>query len=233
MLGAVHVVRERIEVLLVRRAHQHARVVLEDVLAPVAVVDVEVDEGDALQAVEVGGVPDPDGDVVEEAESHRGGALGVVARRTHAAERRRRLAGEHQVGRQHDGARRAQGGDGGERVHVRVRVHVDVAFQRRRAERLLHMLGRVGPRELRLRRQRRLVHAHVVEQAAKEQPVMDGGQPRRRLRMARAHLVSQAVVVGDVGAQHRCLRGSARDRQSFRPSTRGSPHDRRAGHRRA
>ena len=59
----------------------HASVVPEDVLRAVAVVDVEIDDGDALGAMGGLGVAGGDRRVVEEAEAHRRRRLGVVAGR--------------------------------------------------------------------------------------------------------------------------------------------------------
>ena len=58
------------------------RVAPEDVLRAVAVVDVEVDDRDALDAVRGLGVARGDRGVVEEAEAHRRRRFGVVAGRT-------------------------------------------------------------------------------------------------------------------------------------------------------
>ena len=68
------------------RDEEHAVVVPEDVLRPVAVVDVPIEDRDALEAElglrEAGG----DGDVVEEAEAHGLAGECMVARRTHERE---------------------------------------------------------------------------------------------------------------------------------------------------
>ena len=61
----------RIERPLVERDEEHGRVVAEDLLGAVSVVDVPVDDRHALEA-ELGlGVAGGDRDVVEEAEPHR------------------------------------------------------------------------------------------------------------------------------------------------------------------
>ena len=64
-----------IERHLVGRAVEHARIVPEDVLGAVAVVDVPVDDRDALGAVRRLRVARRDGGVVEEAEAHRPGRV--------------------------------------------------------------------------------------------------------------------------------------------------------------
>src|SRR5438477_6215 len=53
----------------------------EDLLGAVAVMHVEIDHGDAMQAVLLLGMAGCDGGVVEDAEAHRPDGLGVVARR--------------------------------------------------------------------------------------------------------------------------------------------------------
>ena len=95
--------------MLERRNHQHARIVGEDRLGAVAVMDVEIDDRHAFEAVRQR-VRGADGDVVEQAESHRAVALGVVSGRTHRAERVAAFARQHEIGRQHDRARRVPRG---------------------------------------------------------------------------------------------------------------------------
>ncbi len=70
-----------IERHLVGRGVHDGRIAPEDVLGAVAVVDVEIDDGDALDAMGRLGVPGGDRRVVEEAEAHRRRRLGVVAGR--------------------------------------------------------------------------------------------------------------------------------------------------------
>ncbi len=60
-----------IERHLVGRGVEHVRVAPEDVLRAVAVMDVEIDDRDALGAVDGLGVARGDRRVVEEAEAHR------------------------------------------------------------------------------------------------------------------------------------------------------------------
>ena len=70
-----------IERHLVGRAVEHRRVVPEDVLGAVAVMDVPVDDGDPLGAVLLLRMAGGDRGIVEQAKTHRGRALGVVAGR--------------------------------------------------------------------------------------------------------------------------------------------------------
>jgi hypothetical protein len=86
-------------------------------------VDVPVDDEDALDPVGGDRVRGGDGEVVEQTEPHRPPALGVMAGRAQGAERRPRLTGEQPVDRVD---RPAGGVNGGvERVGARRRVEVD------------------------------------------------------------------------------------------------------------
>ncbi len=59
----------------------------EDVLCAVAMVDVEIHDQDAVQAVIVSSGLGGDGDVVQQAEPHSTAGDRVVSRRPHQAER--------------------------------------------------------------------------------------------------------------------------------------------------
>ena len=100
--SGARVVRE-----LVRRHVEHVGIRIEDPLRAVAMMHVEVDDGDARQALRTG-VGRRDGDVVEQTKAHRAIALGVMARRTHERERRT-VAGERVLDAGEDGARGERG----------------------------------------------------------------------------------------------------------------------------
>src|SRR6185437_8946272 len=90
--------RAGIERHLVAGYVQHARVVAENGLRAVAVVDVEIDDGDTVETVRTERVRGGGRDTVEQAEAHRFVAGRVVSGRTHRAERAAGFAGEHGVG---------------------------------------------------------------------------------------------------------------------------------------
>jgi hypothetical protein len=112
----------RIEGMLEEAHHQHARVVAEGFGGAVAVVDVEVDDGDPLQAVHVERMAGGDGDIVEQAKAHRLGWPRVVARAGGLRRRRCRVAGDDRVGGGHRGAGGAQGRLPAVRIKQRVAV---------------------------------------------------------------------------------------------------------------
>ena len=87
---------------------------VEGVLGAVAVVDVPVDDQDALDAVGSLGVAGGDDDVVEDAEAHAEVGDGMVAGRADVGEDPRRPAGDGGIDRGHAGA----GGQQGDLVRV-------------------------------------------------------------------------------------------------------------------
>ena len=117
---------------LVRRDEEDPRVPPERLLRAVAVVDVEVDDGDPLQAAGEGR-GGAHGHVVEEAEAHGPARGRVVPRGAHRAEgpvERRRRA--RLLDRVHDGARRPRRRVPRPRAHGGVRVEANETFRRRR-----------------------------------------------------------------------------------------------------
>ena len=110
--------------------HQHAHVLLDDVLGAVAVMHVEIDDRHALQSPVLERMPRRNRDVVEEAEAHRACVLGMVAGRTHRAESAGHFLLHHQVGRQHAGSGGAQRGLQGTRTHRRIGIEMEDAMLR-------------------------------------------------------------------------------------------------------
>jgi hypothetical protein len=92
----------------VDRDEQDARVAAEDLVGPVAVVDVPVEDQHALGAVRRRRMARRDRRVAEEAEAHRAVGLGVVARGTQRREAGGGLAGQQRVDERDAAAGRAQ-----------------------------------------------------------------------------------------------------------------------------
>ena len=86
------------------------RIVPEDVLRAVAVVDVEIDDRDALGAVYRLGVTRGDGRIVEETKAHRRRDFRMMARRARGDEGVSDLPGHHLVDREDRAPGRAKGG---------------------------------------------------------------------------------------------------------------------------
>ena len=108
-------------------------------------VHVEIEDGDAVQPVDVQGVRGGARDVVVEAEPHGAVALGVMSRRPHTAEGIVGLAAEHQVDRPNRGAGRPFRRFEGEGIHGRVRIDEGVAFARCQRGDLIQIGGAVYP----------------------------------------------------------------------------------------
>src|SRR5207249_3761018 len=90
----------RIQRMLEDGDHQHARIAGENILGSVAVVDIEIDYGDALESVCGQRVSRTDRNVVEQTEAHGAMTLRVVSGRTNGAEGVPAFAFHHEIGRQ-------------------------------------------------------------------------------------------------------------------------------------
>ena len=86
------------------------RIVPEDVLRAVAVMDVEIDDRDALGAIDRLSVTRGDGRIVEEAEAHRRRDFRMMTRRARGDEGVSDLAGHHLVDCEYRAPCRAKGG---------------------------------------------------------------------------------------------------------------------------
>jgi hypothetical protein len=69
-------------------------------------MDIEIEDGDAPQAVHVQCMCGADGDVIEKTEAHCPIVFGVVTGRANGTERVRSLARQNGIGRRDNGARR-------------------------------------------------------------------------------------------------------------------------------
>jgi len=83
--------RARIKRILMRGEKEHGWILVENFLRPVAVVDIPVDNGCPLEAVRLLKVASADGGVVEQAETHRPVAFGMVPGRAGRTEDRVRI----------------------------------------------------------------------------------------------------------------------------------------------
>ena len=134
--------------MLESRAEHHSRIFVERVLGAVAVVDVEIEDRDALEAVRLDGVHGADRHVVEDAEAHGAIGRGVMPGRAHGAEGAAHFRRHHHVGRGDHGTRRVQRRRKRLGVHRRVGIEVCVATLRRGLEDELHVVVPVHALEL-------------------------------------------------------------------------------------
>jgi hypothetical protein len=109
-------------------------IVFEHMLRAVAVVHVEIDHGNSPQPVFGARMQSPHGHIVEDAEPHRLGGFGMVARRAHGGKHIARLAAAHGIHACDHGACRAQGGVFGTGRDDRVAVDLMAAHGRNGAQ---------------------------------------------------------------------------------------------------
>jgi len=125
--------RSRIVRILVGRRVEHLGVVFETVLRPVAVVDIEVEDGDAANAFGARR-HQADRDVVDEAEAHRLRVLGMMAGRAHDREGVFHCSVEDPIHALDHCTGRGPGGPHREGRDVGVRVEITAAAIRRSIE---------------------------------------------------------------------------------------------------
>ena len=188
--------------MLEKAAHQHARIARKRSFRAVAVMHVEIDDRDALQAVHFQRMARRDGDIVEKAEAHRPRRLGVMPRRTHAAKRVVVAARDHGVRRGDGRARRPQCRLIRLRTHHRVRIDLRAPFERPPMLDEIDMRLRVHAREVGFIGERRLFALDQRVDAARDQLILDRLQAARAFGMPRPHVVEKAVRVGIEAGRH-------------------------------
>ena len=185
---------------LVAGREQHAWLAGAEFLRAIAVVHVEIGDGDALQPVcgqRVGGAQ---GHVVEQAEAHRLCRRGVVARWAYCAKGMVAGPRHDRIDRGDDGASRAQGRFRGVCTPIGIGVQHVRTFVGRPGQDGVDVLGAMHAQQLPAAGARRLdtVHGRIAVGVQRPQ---HGLQPRGTLGMIARRRVSQAGTVG-VQLQH-------------------------------
>ena len=70
--------------MLEQRADHHLRITAEDRFGAVTMMNIKIDDGHTFQSVLGQGMCGGDGDIVEDAETHRQVAFGVMTRRSNS-----------------------------------------------------------------------------------------------------------------------------------------------------
>ena len=181
---------------LMGRGVHDGRIVPENVLGAVAVMDVEIHDRDPLGAVRLLGVAGGDGHVIEEAEAHRGRDLGVMSGRAGRDESVANLAAHHLVDREDRAACGAKRGLERAGRHGGVLVDGGQALLRRRGADRLDVVLRMDARDRRKVGARRGIARQHLKRLALER-AFDRAQAVGPLGMALAHVVREAGGVRD------------------------------------
>ena len=89
------------------------------------------------------------------------------------------------------------------RIHRGIGVELHIAFGRRILEDQIHIPRPVHSFEIVGIRERRFEAAQFIQHSGRAHVLIDGIQAGGRFRMSRAHLVAQAIGVGDIGRGHK------------------------------
>ena len=169
-------------------------------------VNVEIDNRHASQAMHRLGVPRRDGNGVEQTKSHRMGRLGMMARRPNRTEGIVRLSTYHGVHCCRDGADRPQRGWSGARRKNGIGIERGMSRARHRRQNRSHEGLIVDPHDIGLAAQRRIL-SNKGPKLRLFQRRQDGGKTRRRFRVTMPRLVREngigtpaIMVMGEVVA---------------------------------
>ncbi len=177
-------------------AEQYPVVVFEYILGAIAVVNIEIENGDARQAVDCHRLGGSHGDVIEKTESHRIIARRVVSGRPDTTEHCFFLSGKNQIDPLRAGTRSALCGLKGIGVHYGIRVDLKIAPRRRsRPEERFDVVRSMNPLQLFAGNPRRLVAPEQRFDARLADLMLNGAEPGRRLGVSTAHFVLSARCV--------------------------------------
>jgi hypothetical protein len=195
--------RAGIERILVGRAIEQVGIGLDHGLRALAVMDVEVEDGDAADAEHRLRVARADGDIVDQAKAPGNIGRGVMAGRPHGGKCRVRLALEYGLHAFDHGARRALRRLGAAGAHGGVAVdHDDLAGRRPDAQDRLDVVCRMHALQL-LERGERRRRALQVGEGFRLERAQHRAQTVGALGMVFAGVVLEERRVGDQQSRHR------------------------------
>ena len=190
--------------MLKKADHQNPLIASHDVFGAVAVVHIKVHNGHPFEAMALDGVFGRNGHVVEKAKPHGFDPERVVSRRTRGAKRVLQFAGQHRIGGIDGCACRKQGGFPSVGIDQSVGTERGVCgpacghvFAQGIAQtpQSRHMHAPMGQLKVGQSSGARLTPLQSHVHTADEQPVFNGPQTLRALRVAWAHLVFPASGV--------------------------------------
>jgi hypothetical protein len=194
----------RIEGKLVDADVQNGRIIFEDVLCTVTMVDIPIEDGNPLDAMLMPGMACPDGHAVEEAKSHGFVPLGMVSGRPNGAERGARLAREYGIDRSHNTSGCEQSGIEGTLRDIRVARFVYLPSSPGRSFlQKINMLRRVNSPQLVVRRHCWRNVPEAVPKTIFLQPRHQMSQTLGALRMScRWMMLKVEVIVNESDSVH-------------------------------
>ena len=183
----------RIKRMLEGGYHHYPIISREDILRPVAMVHVEIDDRDTLKPVRNKGMGGADSNVVEETEPHRLPAAGMMSWGPHVAKGIVSIAANHHVRRLHHRAGSMKRGGQCIRVHCRIRIQMDDAVPRRRLGQGVDIAAIMDSQQLFSRGCRSCFADEMLEQADGDEVISNRRQSIRALRVVTAHVMQEAI----------------------------------------
>src|SRR5215469_12625422 len=167
-----------IEGRLVRRRVKECVIGLERRLSAIAVMDVEIDDGDPLEPMRLASPERADRDVIEKAKAHRAVGFGMVPRRTYRTESIVRLVRDHRIYCSDHCAGGAQGGQTRGWRQDSVGIDADMTRFGDRAHQALDVRARMNSQKILKRGLERLASLQSIEFRI-SQRIEHGAEPCR------------------------------------------------------
>ena len=172
---------------------QDARVVFDQGLRAVAVMHIEIDDGDAGQPVVIQRMFRPDGDVAEQAKAHCSVCFGMMTGRADGSKGILHLARQNHIDSPDHGPGGTVGSGKAARRHMRIGIKCDPASRGGGLADRLHIAARMDAQQVTLGGQWR-IHPQQVDSGQRAQHCI---QPRDLFRVARRCDVVQTFGMGD------------------------------------
>jgi hypothetical protein len=185
-------------------AEQHARLIAKNILGAVAVVNVKIDNGDALEPVLAQGMGGTDGDIIKDAKSHCAIALGVMPGRANAAKGGIYVSRHHQIYAVYNCTGRTQCRVHGMRIHGGVAIEPYASLLGDVCVDQIDVAAIVHAKQLVARGPWRLLVLQPSINPGCDHAIHYGSKPLRPFRVVRAYLVLFAIRMCDEGDGHDC-----------------------------
>jgi len=166
------------------------------------VMHVEIRNRDALQTVMHQGMRRADRDIIENAESHGTGALGMVTGWADVTKNIFDFFPHDQIHTQHHGSSSTQRSLITERIQRGVSVEMHDALWWHTGLNRIYISRVMHAQQLLVCRRRRIMMLQVVQQPGRNQLIFDSVDACRRFRMMRAHVVFETERMADIGGLH-------------------------------
>ena len=183
-------------------ADQDIFIVLKNLLRAIAVVNIEINNGDLIDAVPGQGVGSADGNIIKKAKAHGLIAFRMVAGRANVTKSIVGLPGNQQINGLYDSASRPISRLQAVGIHGRISVQTPQTLWRQAAVKEIDISGAMDEFDPSACRQGCFVQPQEVMDTRFLQAILDGPQASGRLGVMRPHVMEEAVRMCHESRRH-------------------------------